>query len=453
MNTQNFTEGKILSPLMKFALPVLAALFLQSLYGAVDLLIVGQFAATSDVSAVSTGSMLTQCTTLVFSSLSMGVTVLLGQYIGQKKIHEAGNIIGNAILLFLIITLVATVIFVSFAPSIARIMQAPEEAFAGTVSYLRICYGGLVFIIAFNVLGGIFRGIGDSKMPLITVAIACVVNIFGDLLLVAGFKMGVAGAAIATVAAQAISVILSILIIRKRSLPFVFNKSSIRWNGVYIKQILKIGLPMSFQDLLISISFLVIMAIVNSLGLTQSAGVGVAEKVTGFIMLVPSAYMQSLSAFVAQNFGAKKMERARKALWYAMGTSIVASLIMFSLAFFKGSLLASIFSKDADVIQMAADYLKAYAIDCLLTAEFFCFTGYFSGMGKTNFVMLQGIIGAFAVRIPVSFFMSRIPGVSLFYVGLATPASSFLQMILCILYYLYLRKKEKSALISQSSLS
>ncbi len=428
---------------MKFALPVLAALFLQSLYGAVDLLIVGQFAATSDVSAVSTGSMLTQCTTLVFSSLSMGVTVLLGQYIGQKKIHEAGNIIGSAILLFLIITLVATVIFVSFAPSIARIMQAPEEA----------CYGGLVVIIAFNVLGGIFRGIGDSKMPLITVAIACVVNIFGDLLLVAGFKMGVAGAAIATVAAQAISVILSILIIRKRSLPFVFNKSSIRWNGVYIKQILKIGLPMSFQDLLISISFLVIMAIVNSLGLTQSAGVGVAEKVTGFIMLVPSAYMQSLSAFVAQNFGARKMERARKALWYAMGTSIVASLIMFSLAFFKGSLLASIFSKDADVILMAADYLKAYAIDCLLTAEFFCFTGYFSGMGKTNFVMLQGIIGAFAVRIPVSFFMSRIPGVSLFYVGLATPASSFLQMILCILYYLYLRKKEKSALISQNSLS
>ena len=439
----DFTQGKILSPLLKFAVPVMLAMFLQSMYGAVDLLIVGQFAHTTDVSAVATGSMLTQCVTLTISSLSMGVTILLGQYIGQKKLDETGDVVGSGIVLFTALAVAATVVFVALTEPMARLLQAPEEAFGQTVAYMRICFGGLVFIVAFNMLGSIFRGIGDSNMPLITVAIACVVNIFGDLLLVAVFDMGAAGAAWATVAAQAVSVVLSLVIIRRRKLPFNFSRSSVRWNGQYVRSILRLGIPMSAQDLLISVSFLVIMAIINNLGLNQSAGVGVAEKVCAFLMLIPSAYMQSLSAFVAQNFGAGKMERARRAMLCGMGISMVTAVIMWYLAFFQGSLLSSIFSNDPAVIAMAADYLRAYGLDCLLVSVFFCFTGYFSGIGKTTFVMIQGIIGAFFVRIPVSFIMSRIPNVSLFMVGLATPSSSFVQLLLCLGYYIYLRRREK----------
>ncbi len=441
----NFTKGKILGPLLKFAYPVFLALFLQAMYGAVDLLVVGKFAETADVSGVATGSQIMQSLTSVITSMSIGITILLGQKIGEGKSEVGGKVIGTGITLFAALAAVCTLLFVALAPQISTIMQAPEEAFSQTVSYVRICSAGTVFIIAFNLLGSIFRGLGDSKMPLITVAIACVVNIFGDLLLVAVFKMGTKGAAYATVFAQAISVVLSLAIISRRTLPFTFSRGDLRIDKKIGLQIFKFGAPVALQELLVSLSFLVIFAIVNSLGLTQSAGVGVAEKICSFLMLVASAYMQSLSAFVAQNIGANRRDRAKLALKYGILTSLAAGAVMGYLSFFHGDTLSSIFSNDAEVVSMAADYLKAYGIDCVLTAFLFCFCGYYSGCGKTTFTMAQGIAGAFLVRIPFSYFMSRVPGISLFYIGLATPASTVVQITLCLIYFAYTEKKAKQA--------
>ena len=205
-----------------------------------------------------------------------------------------------------------------------------------------------------------------------------------------------------------------------------------------------LGIPIALQDVLVGVSFLVILAIVNSLGLLQSAGMGIAEKVCAFVMLLPSAFSQSVSAFVAQNTGAAKPDRAKKALRYSVVTSLCISVFVFYFNFFHGDLLAGIFANDRAVILEAADYLKAYAIDCLLTSFLFCFVGYFSGLGKTVFVMAQGILGAFGVRIPVSFFMSRLPNVRLFYIGLATPCSTVVQVLLCLLYYAHLARREKA---------
>ncbi|MCM1126016.1 MAG: MATE family efflux transporter [Lachnospiraceae bacterium] len=437
----DFTEGSILGPLMRFAGPILLAMFLQSMYGAVDLLIVGKFADTIDVSAVATGSQLMQSITGVITGLAMGVTILLGQYIGEKKLEQAGRAIGSGIILFAVIAVITTFIFAGFAGFFASLLKAPAEAYGSTVGYLRICAFGIVFIIAFNALGSIFRGIGDSQMPLLTVAIACVVNILGDLLLVAVFQMGAAGAASATIFAQAASVLLSLFIISKKELPFSFSKSYIRLDRFLMGRILRFGVPVALQDMLVSLSFLVIMAIINQLGLTKSAGVGVAEKVCGFIMLVPSAYMQALSAYVAQNVGAGKLNRAKKALYYSIGTSILAGIVMFSVSFFHGDVLASIFSNDREVIFQASDYLKAYGIDCLLTAELFCFNGYFSGLGRTTFVMLQGIFSAFCIRIPVSWAVSRIAGASLFQIGLGIPASTIVQILICMVFWVYSREQ------------
>lgn len=441
--TRDFTKGRILGPLIAFALPVLFALFLQAMYGAVDLLIVGQYASTADVSAVSTGSQLMMTVTTVITGLAMGVTVLLGQKIGEGRRDTAGRVIGSGICLFAMMALMMTVVLMVFAPALSRMLHAPDNAFDATVDYVRICSAGTVFIIAFNVLGSVFRGIGDSKMPLITVAIACAVNIVGDLLLVAGFHMGAAGAALATAAAQAVSVMLSLLIIRKRALPFTMTRSDVRFDCRLIGQILRIGAPMALQDLLVSVSFLVLLGIVNSLGLVQSAGVGVAEKLCGFIMLIPSAFMQAMSAFVAQNVGAGKLRRAKKGLLYGIVTSLAVGIAVFYASFFHGSLLAAIFARDAAVIAAATDYLRAYAIDCLMTAFLFCFIGYFSGMGKTLFVMVQGIVGAFLVRIPIAFMVSRMPGTSLFAIGLATPASTLVQIVLCVGYMARLNKKQR----------
>jgi putative MATE family efflux protein len=435
-STKNFTEGKILVPLVSFAFPVLLALLLQTMYGAVDLLVVGQFGSAAQVSAVSTGSWVMQTITVFIAGLSMGTTILLGHKIGQKKVQEGGMVIGTSIFIFILAGAVITAGVVIFTPAICTLLQTPPEARRATEQYIRICSSGTLFIIAYNILGAVFRGLGNSRLPLIAVAIACVLNIAGDVLLVAGFSWGAAGAATATVFAQAASVIISLLIIRRQKLPFTFSIKNIRWQPHIGLPVLKLGTPIALQDTLVATSFLVVTAIINSLGVTISAGIGVAEKICAFIMLVPSAYMQSMSAFVAQNTGAGKPERAKKALRYAITTSVIIGLLLSYISFFHGSTLARLFSHDRAIITAAAEYLKAYAFDCLLVSFLFCFTGYFNGRGKTTFAMTQGIIGAFLIRIPVSYIMSRIVPVSLFYIGLASPLSTLIQVLLCILFFI-----------------
>ena len=441
--TQNFTEGKIFAPLIRFVGPVLLALLLQTMYGAIDLMVVGQFGTSADVSAVSTGSMVMHTVTVVITGLAMGLTVLVGRKIGEGLREDAGNIVGSGIWLFGVLAVVLSMLMVFAAPSMAKWMQAPAEALDKTISYITICSAGAIFIVAYNLVGSIFRGIGDSVMPLVTVAIACALNIIGDFIFVALFHMGTAGAAIATVFAQAVSVALSLLLIRRRKMPFSIKAKSIQPRGKLIWQILILGIPIALQDLLVSISFLAITAIVNSLGLIASAGVGVAEKLCGFVMLVPSAYMQAMSAFVAQNMGAGKPQRAQKALLCGIASSLAVGAVMGYLSFSHGDLLAGFFAKDAAVISAAAEYLKAYAIDCLLTSFLFCFIGYFNGTGSTIFVMLQGIIGAFGVRLPVSWIISRQATANLFHIGLATPASSLVQIILCGVFFIITRKRKK----------
>ncbi|MBQ9827697.1 MAG: MATE family efflux transporter [Lachnospiraceae bacterium] len=437
----SFTEGPILKPLLLFAGPIFLALFLQAMYGAVDLLVVGQFAESADVSAVATGTQIMNTITYFMNSLAMGTTILLGQQIGEGKPEEGGRTVGASIILFACIALISTVLILIFAPQLAGLLNAPEEAFSRTVSYVRICGGGTIVIISYNLIGSIFRGMGDSRTPLVTVAIACAINIAGDLLLVAVFHMGTRGAAIATVSAQAVSVIASYFLIRKKQLPFEMKREFICPDGPVIKKVVGLGLPLALQNFLVNISFLVLLAIVNDMGLAQSAGMGTAQKVCTFIMLVSLAFSQAMSAFVAHNYGAGRMDRARKALYYGIGASLVMAVFMFYLGFFHGDMLTGIFSADPEVVQQGFLYLKAYAIDCFLTAIFFCFIGFYNGIGMTRYVMIMGILSAFCVRIPVSYFMSRMEGATLFHIGLATPCASLLQTIMCIAGMFYVKKK------------
>lgn len=437
----DFTQGRIILPLMRFALPVMLAMFLQATYGAVDLFVVGKFATPEDVSAVSTGSMIMMTLANIITSLAMGTTIYFGQQIGMGKAKRGGEIIGASIALFAFLGLLTSILTPLFSVQIATVMQAPADAFAKTVGYVRICGGGMIAIVAYNLIGAIFRGMGDSKTPLLAVGIACVANVAGDLALIAGLGLGAAGAAIATVGAQVISVLCSVVIVSRKKFVFEFHGKMIRFDKEIISRVLGLGIPIALQDFLVGISFLVIQAIVNTLGVTASAGVGVAEKVCGFIMLVPAAFMQSISAFVAQNVGAGKMDRAHKALRSAIAVSFSFGFTMFLLSFFRGSLLTGLFAKDQGVILAGAEYLKSYAIDCLFTCFLFCFIGFYNGCGNTRFVMAQGIIGAFAVRIPVCFLMSRWEPVKLFHIGLATPCSTAVQILLCFGFLFFLSRK------------
>ena len=442
----DFTQGSILKKLAAFMLPILGALVLQAAYGAVDLLVVGRFGSTIGLSAVSTGSQVLNLVTFVVTQLAMGVTVLIARYLGEKKPELIGSVIGGAAVVFTLLSAVLFVVMVGFARSISVLMQAPAEAVALTASYVRICGSGIFFIVAYNLLAAVFRGLGDSKSPLLFVLVACVVNIIGDLVLVAGFHLDAAGAAIATVAAQAVSVVCAVVILLKKKLPFTIRKSDFRLN-LQSRKFLSIGLPLALQEFLTQLSFLALCAFVNRLGLEASSGYGVACKIVNFAMLIPSSLMQSMASFVSQNMGAGNPKRAKKAMFIGIGIGLAFGCAMFALVFFRGDLLSNVFTTDVAVIQNAFAYLKGFAPETLATAVLFSMVGYFNGSDKTVWVMVQGLVQTLLVRLPMAYIMSIQPNASLTMIGLAAPTSTVVGIVLNVCFFLALERRSKKAAV------
>ena len=439
-NKSDFTQGSILKKLILFMMPVLGALILQAAYGAVDLLVVGRYGTTSGLSAVSTGSQVLNLVTFVVTQLSMGITVLIARYLGEKRPKQIGSVIGGAAVVFAGISIVLFILMVFFAHPISVLMQAPKEAVTLTSTYVRICGSGIFFIVAYNVLAAIFRGLGDSRSPLLFVLAACIINIIGDLALVAGLHMDAAGAAIATVMAQGFSVVFAVVILMKKNLPFTIAKHDFSWN-VQCGKCMEIGLPLALQELLTQLSFLALCAFVNRLGLEASSGYGVACKIVNFAMLVPSALMQSLASFISQNVGAGKTKRAKKTLYTGIGVGLTIGCIVFIFVMFKGDMLAAIFTTDKAVIQRAYEYLKGFAPETLATAILFSMIGYFNGNNKTVFVMVQGLIQTLLIRLPLAYVMSIQPNASLTNIGLAAPVSTVAGVIMSVTYFIYLNRK------------
>ena len=422
-------------------LPVLGALILQAAYGAVDLLVVGRFGSTEGLSAVSTGSQVLNLVTFVVTQLAMGVTVLIARYLGEKREEVIGSVLGGALAVFAVLSVVLFVLLVVFANPISVLMQAPQEA----TSYVRICGCGIFFIVAYNLLAAIFRGLGDSKSPLLFVLVACIVNIIGDLVFVAGLHMDAAGAALATVMAQAVSVVCAILLLLKKKLPFTIKRSDFGFNR-QCRKFLSIGLPLALQEFLTQLSFLALCAFVNRLGLEASSGYGVACKIVNFAMLIPSSLMQSMASFVSQNVGAGNQKRAKKAMFTGIGIGLSFGCVVFLLVMLKGDLLAGIFTTDPAVIANGFAYLKGFAPETIVTAVLFSMIGYFNGNNQTLWVMVQGLVQTLLVRLPFAYIMSIQPNASLTKIGLAAPVSTTVGIILNVLFYLHLNRKKKDIL-------
>ncbi len=439
----DFTQGNILKKLVAFMMPVLGALILQAAYGAVDLLVVGRFGSTSGLSAVSTGSQVLNLVTFVVTQFAMGITVLIARYLGEKRPERIGAVIGGGAVVFTMMSVALFIAMVGFARPISVLMQAPAEAVDLTASYVRICGAGIFFIVAYNLLSAIFRGLGDSKSPLLFVLVACIVNIIGDLVLVAGLHMDAAGAAIATVTAQALSVVFAVMLLLKKDLPFAITKKDFRLNP-QCRKFLKIGLPLALQEFLTQISFLALCAFVNRLGLEASSGYGVACKIVNFAMLVPSSLMQSMASFVSQNIGAGKKKRAKQSMFTGIGVGLAVGCVVFVLVLFKGDVLCSAFSTDAAVIRNGFAYLKGFAPETLVTAILFSMVGYFNGNNKTVWVMTQGLIQTLLVRLPLAYFMSIQPNASLTKIGLAAPVATTVGIFLNVGFFIYLNRAEQS---------
>ncbi len=430
-------HGKVGPALLRFALPFLAASLLQQLYSTVDMIAVGRLSAHAAVSlsAVSTGGQMTYAVTSLLIGLATGSTVLIGQYVGAGRREDISRTIGTMFPLFALIAVGVSALMAALTGPLVALLQVPAEAVEEARQYLFICAIGMIFVAGYNMVSGILRGLGDSKSPMILVAIACVINIIGDILLVGPLQMGAAGAAVATVTAQGLSFLFSLVILRRRKdFPFDFKRSSFHLHRDQSRQLLKLGVPIAFQDFSIGISFLFITAFINRIGLDESACVGVVGRVSCIAMLVSTAFMSAIAAMSAQNIGAGQPKRARAAMLWGIGLSFVFSAVLFVLIqLFPGQIL-SVFTDEAGVIEKGVLYLRSNIIDALLVSFVFCMNGFFSGCGHTTFSMVNNLISTYGVRVLGTLAVSLIPGTNMFHIGLAAPAASAVQIVIQLIY-------------------
>lgn len=442
---RELTSGSVMKNLLFFSLPYLLSFFLQTLYGMADLLIIGQYGGVADTTAVSVGSQVMHMLTVMIVGLAMGATVNIGQAIGGRDNRRAALFTGNTVTLFMGLSSVLTLLLLILRSAIVSAVSTPADAAAVTVDYLTICFIGIPFITAYNIISAVFRGMGDSKSPMYFIAVACAANIALDYLFIGALGMGPAGAALGTVLSQAISVIISLIVIKRRSTGLALTKADIRPNKQIIGKILKIGIPVAMQDGFIQIAFMVITVIANRRGLNDAAAVGIVEKIIGFLFLVPSSMLSAVSALGAQNIGAQKPERARKTLLYAIFIAAGFGGTVAVIMQFLSSGAVSLFTDSAVVTRLGGEYLRGYAWDCLFAGIHFAFSGYFCACGKSGISFMHNMIAILLVRIPGAYFMSSMFPGTLYPMGLATAAVSLLSALICAAAFIILIKKEKKA--------
>lgn len=432
---KNLTTGSVLKTVLHFSLPYLLSYFLQTLYGMADLFIIGQFNGVESTTAVSIGSQVMHMLTVMIVGLAMGGTVMIAQAVGAGRQKQASDAIGNTITLFITSSLVLMIGLLFFVKPIVNVMSTPVEAISETISYLIICFVGIPFITAYNVISSIFRGMGDSKSPMYFIAVACAINIALDYLFIGGMGLGAAGAALGTTLSQTISVIISIFIILKRKNEIHISSCNLKPHKNTMSGLLKIGVPIAFQDGFIQIAFIVITIFANRRGLNDAAAVGIVEKIIGILFLVPSSMLQTVSALSAQNIGAGKHDRARLILRYASIISVLWGICAVILMQLAAETIIGLFADNAEVVTLGGQYMRGYVWDCMLAGIHFCFSGYFCAYGLSVISFIHNSVSIICVRIPLSYFASKHFTDTLFPMGLASTVGSALSVVICIIVF------------------
>ena len=440
---KNLTTGSVLKNVAYFSLPYLLSYFLQTLYGMADLFIVGQFEGVASTTAVSVGSQVMHMITVMLVGLAMGTTVNVAQAVGGSDRRRAAACVGNTVTLFMGVSLALTAVLLLLRNGIVAAMSTPAEAVEGTAAYLTVCFIGIPFITAYNIISSIFRGLGDSKSPMYFIAVACAANIAFDYLFMGALHMGPAGAALGTTLAQAVSVAVSLAVILRRKTGVAPRREDLRPRRNVMGALLRVGVPIAMQDGLIQIAFIVITVIANRRGLTDAAAVGIVEKIISFLFLVPSSMLSTVSALGAQNIGAGKPERARQTLRYAIIITVAFGLCVVLLMQVLAEPVVALFTDGAEVVRMGGQYMRGYVWDCVFAGIHFCFSGYFCACGRSELSFLHNITAIVLVRIPGVYLTSRLFADTLFPMGLATVAGSLTSVIICLIAYRVITRKER----------
>lgn len=443
----NATSGNLLKHIAFFAIPYLLSYFLQTLYGMADLFIVGQFNAVDGITAVSNGSQVMHMLTAILVGLAMGVTVSISHAVGAKKHKLVEKTIGNTITLFACISIVSTLLLLIFVKPLVVLLNVPQEAMTGTVQYLVICFIGIPFITAYNIISSIYRGLGDSKSPMYIIAVACLLNIILDYIFIGLFHMGPIGAALGTTVSQSVSVIIALISMKYRTSDIHIKKEDLHLQSQVFKHILKVGFPVAIQDGCIQVAFIIITIIANSRGLNDAAAVGIVEKMVTAIFIIPSTMLATVSALSAQNIGAKDYGRARTVLKYAVIITTLYGIIVALIVECAAPTLLGLFTKDTTVILLGVQYISSYIIDTIFAGVHFSFSGYFAADGKSYIGFIHNIIAISLVRVPGSYIASIMYPHNLFPMGLAAPLGSLLSVIICLIAYRILKKKDELSVL------
>lgn len=441
---KDLTTGSVLKNIVFFSLPYLLSYFLQTLYGMADLFIIGQFNGVDRITAVSVGSQVMHMLTVMIVGLAMGATVTIGKAIGGKKLEQASITVGNTITLFMGVSIVMTILLLLSVKPIVAVMSTPAEAVSETIIYLTICFIGIPFITAYNIISSIFRGLGDSKSPMYFIAIACVANIILDYLFIGGLHLGAAGAALGTTLSQTVSVIVALCVVLGRKTGITLKRQYFKLQMETMGQILRIGIPIALQDGFIQIAFIVITVIANRRGLNDAAAVGIVEKFIGIVFLVPSTMLSTASALSAQNIGAGKHERASATLRYAIMIAVGFGIIVAVITQFTGKDIVGIFTNDESVIVLGDQYLRSYIWDCVFAGIHFSFSGYFCAYGLSGISFLHNVLSIICVRIPGAYFASLYYPDTLYPMGFAAPGGSLLSVIVCVIAFCIVRKRRRN---------
>ncbi len=431
---RDLTEGSVGKQLIKFSLPFLLSNFIQALYSVADTLIVSWYCGPGGVSGVANGGQVSMLVTTLAIGLAIGGTILIGQYFGAKQHDDLLKTIGTMFSILMICAVVLSIVTIALAGPILRMVRIPDEAFQEAKNYLVICMAGTVFIFGYNSISGVLRGMGDSKNPLIFVSIAAVTNVVFDLLLVGPLHMGAAGAAIATVGAQALAMVLSIVYLIRNKFIFDFKWKSFRIDKEKAKLLFKIGLPTSLQQIVVMSSFLVMLTLVNGFGVSASAAMGIVGKFNSFAILPAIAMSASVSSMVAQNFGAGRVDRANETLRSGIKIAFPIGLFFFLIAFFAPRAIMRVFTSDVDVIEQGAVYMRTFCFDYLIVPFAFCCNGLLTGAGHTTFTMITNIASSLAFRVPIALVFGMTLGLGMAGVGLAAPVASVGGLAITLFY-------------------
>ena len=446
---KDLTEEGVLKAIIYFSIPYLLSYFLQTLYGMVDLFIIGQFNGVDSITSVSIGSQVMHMLTVMIVGLAMGSTIMIARGVGAKNNKVVNEVIGNTATLIMTLSIVFSVILILLVKTIVSIMATPSEAISGTNIYLIICFAGIPFITAYNIISSIFRGMGDSKSPMYFIAIACVFNIALDYLFIGVFKLGASGAALGTTLSQAISVIISLIVIKKRKMIPGISYKDFKIKKSVLADILKVGVPISIQDGFIQISFIIITVFANLRGVNDAAAVGIVEKLIGMFFLVPSSMLSAVSALSAQNIGAVKDERAEQTLKYATIIAIGFGTTLSVLMMFIANPTIALFSSDTSVITLGGQYMRGYVWDCIFAGIHFSFSGYFYAYELSSASFIHNFISIICARIPLAWLATKYFPQTLLPMGIAAPIGSLLSVIICIGIYIWMKKHPEKLKIKQ----